>query len=185
MHDLKIPEKLADLPREPGRLFSLEEIVETRAHFDGYRSSGPGCLIYSIADVLSVLWPLSWGQQFRKWTVGSMWLCHTHLFNWSDLICNRDCKLSESPEWQGLLSSMGSSPGPWAAGIILCKSLFCFPGLSPHHFPLVPSRWLVFLLQQLKFNYALFHDLMVFHLFNIHKFWLRLWFQSSCCIRTA
>lgn len=44
MHDLKIPEKLADLPEKPGRLFSLEEIAETRAYFDRCRSSGPGCL---------------------------------------------------------------------------------------------------------------------------------------------
>lgn len=136
-------------------------------------------LIYFTADVLSVLWPLSWGQQFRKWRGGSTWLCHTHLFNWSDLIRDSDCKLSESPEWWRRLSSMGCSPGPWASWIILCKSLFCFPGHSPHHFPPVPSRWLVFLPQQLKFNYPLFHDLMVFHLFNLHKFWSRLWFQSS------
>ena len=134
MRDLDIPEKLAEVSRELGRLFCLRGGCRNQQTFwPKPEQSARASLIYFTADVLSALWPLSWGQQFRKWRGGSTWLCHIHLFNWSDLICNRDCKPGMSPEWQ-LLFSLDSSPGLGATWILLCSSHFCFLGLSPLHF---------------------------------------------------
>lgn len=177
MHDLEIPETLAEVPGEPGRLFSLRggcrnQHIFWRMQEQWTRAS----LIYFTADVLSVLWPLSWGQQFRKWRGSSTWLCHIHLFNWSDLICNGACKLGTSPEWQLLFSSVGSSPGSElheSFSVHLSSASLAFPLFI---FPLCLQDYLSSSLQQLKFNYPLLHDLMVFHLFYLRKFCSRIWF---------
>lgn len=171
MRDLKTPEKLADLPGEPGRLFSLEEIAETRAHFDDAEVVDQGVSDLSYCSCSFCFWPLSWGQQFRKRRGSSSWLCCTRLFNWSDLICNRNCMLSESPKWRLLLyPTWAVHLDPRRHGsfsVNLTSASLAFPLII---FSSVPSTWLVFLLQQLKFNYPLLHDLMVLHLFNSHKF---------------
>lgn len=122
--DLKTPPKLADLPGEPGRWFSGGDYRSQGTLWLMQEQWASMSLIYLTEAILSVFWPLSWGQQLRKWRGGSTWLCH--LFNWSDLICNRALSAT--------VSSMGCSPGPWASWIILYKSNFCFPGLSPHQF---------------------------------------------------
>lgn len=70
-----------------------------------------------------VLWPLSWGQQFRKWRGGSPWCCHIHLFNWNDLgwwwgeQSRRECWVAAA------VSVVRFSPGFWLPWVPLVNLL--------------------------------------------------------------
>lgn len=81
--------------------------------------------------------------------------------------------VTEIANWESGLSGSCCCHGlfTWAQ-VFMDPSLFIsllFLGLSPLHLSPVPSRVLIFLLQQLKFNYPLLLDLMVFHSFYLHK----------------
>lgn len=166
-------------PKFPGNQAGCspwEEVAETSMYFDGCRSSEPELLWFILQQMFFLFSDLCPGDSNleNEGVAVHDYATYTYLIEVISFVM-------EPANWERALSGSCSSP-LWAlhlAPSYMNHSLFIsllLPWPFPSIFPLCLQDYLSSSLQQLKFNYPLLHDLMVFHLFYLRKFCSRIWF---------